>query len=58
MMMYDGMMGGYGLIFMLVYLGLLVYFFYLLSSMAKSLGRIADRLDRLPSLGGERKNQE
>ncbi len=34
-MMYDGMMSGYGVVFMLVYLGAVVYFFYLLTSMAK-----------------------
>jgi hypothetical protein len=58
MMMYDGMMSGYGFVFMLVYLGAVVYFFYLLTSMAKALGRIADRLDKLASLGGEREKQE
>lgn len=57
-MMYDGMMSGYGIVFMLVYLGAVVYFFYLLSSIAKSLGRIADRLDRVASLGSERGKPE
>lgn len=58
MMMYDGMMSGYGLVFMVIYLGAVVYFFYLLASIAKSLGRIADRLDRVASLDGEREKQE
>lgn len=31
MMMYDGMMSGYGIIFILLHLGVLVYFFYLLA---------------------------
>lgn len=57
-MMYDGMMSGYGIVFMLAYLGAVVYFFYLLSSIAKSLGRIADRLDRVASLGSERGKPE
>lgn len=39
------MMGGFGIVFGLVYLGAVVYFFFLLSSMAKSLKRIADRME-------------
>lgn len=54
-MMYNGMMGGlgFGLVFLLIYLGLGVYFFYLLASIARSLGRIADRMERLSALGCE-----
>lgn len=48
------MMSGFGLAFVLIYLAAVVYFFYLLTGIAKSLRRIADRLDELPSLGGER----
>jgi len=47
-MMYGGMMSGFGIVFGLIYLGLVVYFFYLLTSMAKSLTRIANNLDRQP----------
>lgn len=54
MMYYNGMMSGFGLAFVLIYLAAVVYFFYLLTGIAKSLRRIADRLDELPSLGGER----
>jgi len=43
---YGGMMGWGGFVFVLVYLGLVVYFFYLLTGMAKSLRRIADNLEK------------
>lgn len=44
-MMYE-MMGGMGFLFMLLYFGAVVYFFFLMSKMTKSLERIADRLDQ------------
>lgn len=43
---YGGMMGGFGFVFVLVYLGLVVYFFYLLTGIAKSLRRIADSFEK------------
>lgn len=50
-MMGYGMMGGYGfgLIFMLLYLAAVVYFFVLLTQIARSLKRIAASLERNPS---------
>jgi uncharacterized membrane protein len=43
---YGGMMGGFGFIFVLVYLGVVIYFFYLLTGISKSLRRIADSLEK------------
>lgn len=45
------MMMGYGfnpfaMVFMLVYLGVVIYFFYLLTNMAKSLRRISNVLEK------------
>lgn len=45
MMGYGGMTGGFGFIFVLVYFGLVLYFFYLLTGILKSLRRIADSLE-------------
>lgn len=56
-MMYDGMMGGFGFLFMLVYFGAVAYFFFLMSSMAKSLGRIANKIDRLSSNDANENNK-
>lgn len=41
------MMGaGVGMIVFLIYLGVIVYFFYLMNQIATSVKRIADRLDK------------
>jgi len=45
-MMYNGMMGGVGLLFLGIYVVGIVYFFYLLSSIAKSLAKIANKMDK------------
>ncbi|WP_156784630.1 hypothetical protein [Thermosinus carboxydivorans] len=55
-MMWGYGFGMFGMIFLLVYLVVVVYFFYLLSTIARSLQRIADRLERLP-LPGETTEQ-
>ncbi|MDU2065080.1 MAG: hypothetical protein E6713_09560 [Sporomusaceae bacterium] len=47
-MMYGSMMGGFGFVFMVIYLAIVIYFFYLLTSITKSVKRIADKLDRMP----------
>ena len=41
--MYNGGMAGFGFIFMLIYLGVIAYFFYLFASIAKSLEKIAEK---------------
>ena len=41
--MYNGGMAGFGFIFMLIYLGVIAYFFYLFASIAKSLEKIGAR---------------
>lgn len=46
MMMYNGMMGGYGILFMGIYVAGIVYFFYLLSGIAKSLAEISRKMDK------------
>ncbi len=56
--MYGGMMSGFGPIMMLIHLGLVIYFFYLLTVMAKSLSRIADKVDKLPLLSNEGEKKE
>lgn len=43
---YGGTMGGFGFVFVLVYLALVAYFFYLLTNIAKSLRQIADSLNK------------
>ena len=43
--MYNGGMAGFGFIFMLIYLGVIAYFFYLFASIAKSLEKIAEKMD-------------
>lgn len=45
-MMYGGMMG-FGFLFMVIYLAVVIYFFYLLTSITKSVRRIANRLDKM-----------
>ncbi len=41
------MMGsGVGMIVLLIYLGVIVYFFYLMNQIATSVKRIADRLEK------------
>lgn len=45
-MMYNGMMGGVGILFLGIYVVGIVYFFYLLSSIAKSLAKIANKMDK------------
>lgn len=45
-MMYDSGMGGFGFIFALIYLVGVVYFFYLLTNISKSLEKIADKFDK------------
>lgn len=57
-MMYDGMMGGFGFVFIFVYLGVVVYFFYLLTSIAKSVRQIADKVDKLLPSDSEREKTE
>lgn len=48
-MMGYGMMGGFfPAIFMIIYLAVVAYFFYLLTSITKSLKRIADRVENYP----------
>ena len=47
MMMYNGMLGGYGVLFMGIYLAGIVYFFYLLSGIAKSLTEISRKMDKI-----------
>lgn len=51
-------MSGFGPIMMLIHLGLVIYFFYLLTVMAKSLSRIADKVDKLPLLSNEGEKKE
>lgn len=45
-MMYNGMMGGFGFVFSIIYIVGFVYFFYLMSSIAKSLTKIANKTDK------------
>jgi len=45
-MMYNGMMSGFGFLFMGLYVVGIVCFFYLLASMAKSLAKIASKMDK------------
>ena len=45
-MMYDSGMGGFGFIFALIYLVGVVYFFYLLTNISKSLEKIAVKFDK------------
>jgi hypothetical protein len=55
-MMGYGFFGGFHMVFGLLYIAAVVYFFYLLSSMAKSLRTIADNIGRVS--GGERTIRE
>lgn len=49
-MMGYGMMGGFfPAIFITIYLVVVIYFFYLLTSITKSLKRIADRVENDPA---------
>lgn len=43
MMGYGGF--GFGMIFLIVYLGVIVYFFMLLTKISRSLERIADKIE-------------
>jgi hypothetical protein len=45
-MMYNGMMGGFGILVMGLYVAGIIYFFYLLTSIAKSLAKIANKIDK------------
>ena len=45
--MYNGGMAEFGFIFMLIYLGVIAYFFYLFASIAKSLEKIAEKIDKI-----------
>ncbi len=45
-MMYGGGYMGFGFLYALIYLGAMVYFFYLLTCIAKSLRRIANSLEK------------
>ena len=47
-MMYGGGMGFLGPLFMVVYLGVVIYFFYLLRQITASLNRIADKVEKIP----------
>lgn len=54
-MMGYGFFGGFHMIFGLVYIALIIYFFYLLTSIAKSLRTIAGKVGRI---GGDRIDSE
>lgn len=56
-MMGYGMMGGFSIIFMIIYLSIIGYFFYLLTSMNTSLKRIADRVDNYPVVINRKKDE-
>lgn len=45
-MMYNGMMSGVGFFFMGLHVVVIIYFFYLLASMSKSLAKIASKMDK------------
>ena len=45
--MCNGGLAGFGFIFMLIYLGVIAYFFYLFASIAKSLEKIAEKIDKI-----------
>jgi hypothetical protein len=45
-MMYNGMMGEFGTFFIGIYVVGIVYFLYTLSSIAKSLAQIANKMDK------------
>ena len=45
-MMYNGVMGGFGILWMGFYVAGVLYFFYLLTSIAKSLAKIANKMDK------------